>query len=78
MSNLLNNILFFFYSRCSYKISIVVNKRLLRRLYSDTNRNIKRLVSPVIVFCVFYVVHHNKLAMRRNLKLETPAVFCAT
>ena len=43
MSNLLNNILFFFYSRCSYKINIVVNKRLLRRLCLDTNRNIKRL-----------------------------------
>ena len=28
MSNLLNNILFFFYSRCSHRIDIVVNKRL--------------------------------------------------
>ena len=44
MSNLLNNILLFFYSRGSYEINIVINKCLLRRLCSDTNRNIKRLV----------------------------------
>ena len=44
MSNLWNNILFFFYSRCSYKINIGLNERLLLRLCSsDTNRNIKTL-----------------------------------
>ena len=35
-------------------------------------------MTSVIVFLVFYMVLHIKLAMRRNLKLETRAVFYAT
>ena len=36
------------------------------------------LCISLVLLCVFYMMLHIKLAMRRNLKLEAPAIFCAT